>query len=161
MLREKSSGVGSMWGRGVEWSESSSILKKSAPGMCFARYRAWTSIGGKTPTGAWHPGQSRRDHGAVQPAIGAKREDSFFRPPASFADAIFLPPGSGRPRRGQPAALPPNYLWCQSMRTTMSEPSRPPPCAIRTSWILISMGQYGPTWIANAGIDGIYATYIL
>src|SRR5277367_5891011 len=51
MLREKSSGAGSICGSGVVWSESSSISKKTAPGMCVARYRARVSTLGVTPTG--------------------------------------------------------------------------------------------------------------
>jgi hypothetical protein len=33
----KTSGAGNMWGSGLEQSENSSISKKTAPGMCFAK----------------------------------------------------------------------------------------------------------------------------
>src|SRR6202030_4302660 len=39
-----------MWGSGLGWSESASISKKIAPGMCFATYCACVSTGGVTPT---------------------------------------------------------------------------------------------------------------
>jgi hypothetical protein len=38
--RANASALGSMWGKGLEWSAIASMSKRTAPGICPARYSA-------------------------------------------------------------------------------------------------------------------------